>query len=167
MNNFERWWTYYRSLKSLTHNIPGIKQKAEKAWDKLGLNNDPDAAKRVYENTLELARYDLKRIEAGDKIDRWPHGSTYLNQGYFEREIDSYDKICESVKRRYCHCGQVVSHKETNLCQHHYSMDRGILMDELRDYYKKNNLKRKQDESRESHIDRMKQVYMDSLKKFI
>ena len=78
----EFWETYPNEL---AHKKKGIKQKAFEAWEKL---KDHD---EILRKTRELIRYDRHCLSLGEKPDRWPHASSYLNGGYYDREITFSD----------------------------------------------------------------------------
>ena len=78
-NEFTQFWSIYPN--DLAMGKPGSKHKASLAWEKI----KPEDQKEVMLATRELIKHDRSDI----KPDRWPHASTYLNQQYYTRPIES------------------------------------------------------------------------------
>jgi len=97
----ELWWLYNNHL---CHKKKGAKPPALKAFEKIYKSGGEEEVKRIIENTKALIRHDLDELKHGGRPDRWPHVSTYLNQGYYDREIESYEKLKERSPI-ICRCG--------------------------------------------------------------
>ena len=75
---FKKLWFEYPS--DLCHNKKGSKVAAKNAAKKL----KPEEYEGILFSLSELIRFDRK----DPKPDRWPHVSTWLNQAYYDRDID-------------------------------------------------------------------------------
>ena len=114
---FGKLWFGYP--KNLCHDKKGTKFNAQKACKKL-----PESEyERILMSMEALIKYDMKDA----KPDRWPHLSTWINQGYYDREIGSTTEqrerqqlsICQTEGcslevhgPKYKHCSQHIP------CQH-------------------------------------------------
>ena len=99
---FNEVWFIYPS--DLSHNKKGAKPPALKAAQKIYKSGGIQELNRIKGNIQALIRYDRKELSSGGRPDRWPHFSTFLNQGYYDREIGSYTEI-KNVER-ICNCGE-------------------------------------------------------------
>lgn len=75
---FKKLWFEYPS--DLCHNKKGSKVAAKNAAKKL----KPKEYEGILFSLSELIRFDRK----DPKPDRWPHVSTWLNQAYYDRDMD-------------------------------------------------------------------------------
>lgn len=146
--DFDTFWFSYP--QDLSHKKKGAKPPAKRAWEK----HSEEEQKRIHANMLALIKYDRHCLQLGEKADRWPHVSTFLNQGYYDREIESVsEKIVEKAK---CKCGQPRTHGIHCLkCYwEHDSENRENLKRHARE---KGYLKRK-DESKEAYYERLRKA---------
>ena len=95
MTDFNEFWLSYP--KDLCHNKKGSKFNAQKAWKKL----KPEEQEQVVFDMKALIRYDRQDKDAY----RWPMCSTFLNQRYWQREIESTAELRERQKFDLCQCG--------------------------------------------------------------
>lgn len=105
------WWGY---PKDLCHNKKGSKFTAQKAAEKI----KPQEYQRIIDNMKALIRYDNN----DPKPDRWPHVSTWLNQGYYDREIDSGEQR-QRIELSTCsvkNCDNEVHGPRFSRCTDHY-----------------------------------------------
>lgn len=100
MSDIEDWfekdfWPYYRSLKDLHDGNPGVKKTTLTACKKrlIGVSLE-----RVLRKTKELAIFDIARKKKGEFVPRWPYGSTFINQEYYDREIP--EQVKKVVKKQ-------------------------------------------------------------------
>lgn len=107
----DTWWPWYRGLKKLHGGNCGVKGKSLKAFQKL--KPTIEECERIYANSLELARYDLARHGKGEWVSRWPHSSTFINQGYFDREVGSFAEL-HTRQEEKCGCGRPAKHMHTD-----------------------------------------------------
>ncbi len=101
---FDRVWFKYP--KDLSHNKKGAKPPALKASEKIYKAQGIEELNRIERNIEALINYDRKELKAGGRPDRWPHFSTFLNQGYYDREIESHAELQEKIERQHCQCGK-------------------------------------------------------------
>ena len=115
---FNKFWLIYPN--DLAHKKKGSKVAAFKAIKK----KKPNASMltRIWNNTQALIKYDKRCLASGEKVDRWPHCSTYLNQDYFDREIETVQAMHERHEKQKCACGKiaVVPFKEKMVCVNCY-----------------------------------------------
>ena len=109
MSELEDWFTevWFIYPSDLSHNKKGAKPPALKAAQKIYKSGGINELNRIKENIQALIRYDRKELTSGGRPDRWPHFSTFLNQGYYDREIHSYTEI--KATDRKCQCGELAS----------------------------------------------------------
>ena len=89
---FGKLWFGYP--KNLCHDKKGTKFNAQKACKKL-----PESEyEKILMNMEALIKYDMK----DPKPDRWPHVSSWINQGYYDREIGSTTEQRERVAGKNC-----------------------------------------------------------------
>ena len=152
-------WPYYRSLSHLHDDRPGIKKKAWERVEKMNLTEEDMT--HIYDKTLALAKYDMKRRQSNKEVDRWPHLSTYLNQGYFDREIDRYSDLArqdrEKEDKESCQCGLPVTHPMGNcyICYSRLSEKHDPLRTEKIEVWKRHGLAQKTGETNNDYRVRM------------
>lgn len=89
---FKQLW--FRYPQDLCHKKKGSKVNAEKACRKL----DPDQYQVILDHLEALKRYDRK----DPKPDRWPFISSWINSGYYDREIGATAELTEKIKQANC-----------------------------------------------------------------
>ncbi len=117
-------WPYYLALKKLHHGKPGVKHKCKVAIEKhfRGVKDKKAGMESLYRSTMILARYDLDDLAKGGKPDRWPHGSTYINSKYFERDVESYAEAKIKRDAKICStqgCDKPCHGDKFQVCQDH------------------------------------------------
>lgn len=104
---FEKfWWGYGGQKGRLAHGKKGSKFKAKQAAQAILKKGGPQELERILDNMNALIKFDTQELDKGGQPDRWPHASTFLNQGYFDREIDRGE--AEEKRQRSnpkCECG--------------------------------------------------------------
>lgn len=98
----DKFWNLYPS--DLSHKKKGVRKKAHDAIKKLKFTQAQLDV--VWVKTLQLMKYDRKCLQMGDRVDRWPHCSSYINQGYFDREIESTLAMETRIEGKKCACGK-------------------------------------------------------------
>jgi hypothetical protein len=104
---FDKLWFGYPN--DLCHGKKGSKFRAQKMCEKL----DPDQFKKILMNMEALIRFD----RGDSKPDRWPHVSTFINQGYYDREIPSVAEQKLKIEAEKCQCGQDVIGPKYDTCE--------------------------------------------------
>jgi len=120
---FKDFWFKYP--KDLCHGKKGTKFNAQKACRKL----KPEQYKEILMNMDALIRYDRKDM----KPDRWPHASTFINQGYYDREIGSVAEMQERQSLGICSvegCNQEVHGPSFKTCGFHIPNETGDMLKE-------------------------------------
>ena len=142
---FDENWFLYPS--DLSHNKKGAKPPALKAAEKIYKTSGIAELNRITENIKALIRHDKKELKAGGRPDRWPHFSTFLNQGYYDREIPSYSE--KTIEKRLCNCGgpSVIGDK----CVKCYEGDKPQWKIEMYERLKKMGLQKLPDESKHDY----------------
>lgn len=107
IEEFEQWFTSFWWLypNDLCDKKKGSKFKAKQAAEKLYKKGGIEELVRIKLNTEALIRYDNKEYQRNGRPDRWPHASSYLNQGYYDREIESVSEKHVPISST-CFCGQ-------------------------------------------------------------
>ena len=109
---FGKLWFGYP--KNLCHDKKGTKFNAQKACKKL-----PESEyEKILMNMEALIKYDMK----DPKPDRWPHVSSWINQGYYDREIGSTTEQRERVAGKNCShdgCNAEVHGSAFSVCSSH------------------------------------------------
>lgn len=98
---FNKFWLTYPN--DLSHKKKGSKVAAFKALKKK--KPDVKLLTHIWNNTMALIKYDHRCLNAGEKVDRWPHASTYLNQDYYDREIETVQAMEARKEKEKCKCG--------------------------------------------------------------
>lgn len=103
---FEIFWQTYPA--DLSQKKKGAKSVALKSIEKL--NPDADLQNKIMTNLRELMRHDRLAAKAGDKVDRWPFASTWINQERWQmlEDITSYTSLNEKIAAKKCQCGKDV-----------------------------------------------------------
>lgn len=108
----DKLWLTYPS--DLCHKKKGTKVNAMKAAKKL----KPEQYDKILLDIEALKKYDRKE----PKPDRWPHVSTFLNSGYYGREIGSTTEQRERVAQKECqwdNCSFPVHGSQFKYCTDH------------------------------------------------
>ena len=116
---FNKFWLTYPN--DLCHKKKGSRMAALKALKKK--KPDQSLLTHIWNNTMALIKYDHRCLNAGEKVDRWPHASTYLNQEYYDREIETVQAMQERKAKEKCSCGSeaMVPFKGQMVCARCYS----------------------------------------------
>ena len=101
---FEKFWFTYPGDFC---NNKGAKPKAKKAAQKILKDSGEAELKRIFDKLSALIRYDKRCKEKGEKVYIWPMVSSWLNGGYYDREIPSYTEK-QKIDRK-CQCGELAS----------------------------------------------------------
>lgn len=99
---FDRIWLKYPN--DLCHKKKGARKPAQDAARKIHKAGGMPELERIERNLDALVRYDRRDHGKGEKVDRWPHLSTWLNQGYYDREIEAQPNTPRP--RKNCGCGE-------------------------------------------------------------
>lgn len=135
--------------KDLCHNKKGAKIAATNAAKKI----KPDQYQYILNCMDELTRYDRKDREP----DRWPHLSTWLNQGYYDRDVVAYEERQQVQELPQCQiegCISRVHGPNYSTCSKHIPHQ---WQDQLRQAYREAGLQRSTDESVNDWLERLKQ----------
>ena len=109
MTDFSTFWHKYP--KDLCHNKKGSKFTAEKAWNKL----KPEEQERCLFDMNALIKYDRQDKDAY----RWPMCSTFLNQRYWERDIDPVTEREPQELKKCTECDQPTIGPRYSVCAKH------------------------------------------------
>lgn len=151
---FDRVWFSYP--KDLTHNKKGAKPPAMKAAEKIYKSGGIEELNRITGNIEALMRYDRAELKSGGKPDRWPHFSTFLNNGYYDREIESYTELKKNQEK--CKCGNPVDIQE--LCLKCFETQPHDWKREMYDRLKAMGLAKRKDETKSEYAKRCRSVFM-------
>jgi hypothetical protein len=108
---FEKLWFEYPA--DLCHGKKGSKVAAKNAAKKL----KADEYEGILRSMKELIRFDRK----DPKPDRWPHVSTWINQAYYDRDIDVQEQRAK-IELAQCTeegCENEVHGSRFNKCTNH------------------------------------------------
>lgn len=101
---FDRIWFKYPN--DLSHKKKGARKTAQAAAEKIFKAGGIEELKRIERNMDALIKHDRKEQSAGGKPDRWPYVSSFLNQGYYDREINAEVEQKQRIEVK-CACGEV------------------------------------------------------------
>lgn len=99
---FNEFWSCYPT--DLCDKKKGPKPPALRAATKIFKKDGEKELKRILDNMRALVKRDRFEKERGGTVYRWPFVSTFLNQGYYDNEIESYSEAPKSVS--LCTCGE-------------------------------------------------------------
>ena len=132
----------------------------ENAWAKL-TKKMSDEERLELLNKIKLAivaqtRFRRDQRLAGDQEAQPVMLSRYLNEKRYDNPIASHAEIKEKKQeQRFCECGKLV-HPGHIKCEYHLSTSGGILMQEMRQFFKDNDLKRGPGEGTDDYTSRMR-----------
>ena len=155
---FTQFWEAYP--KDLCHKKKGGMPVARKSWDKLS----DDQQQHVLTCMREMMRYDRGLIKRGEKVDRWPFASTWLNQERWRGIEDIQALTDKPVITDKCSCGRPVeiAHKCAK-CYQDTSQDHKDRMQLLYNELKRIGLGKDQNETKADWIARCKEFALENM----
>ena len=120
---FTQFWSAYP--KDLCHKRKGGLPVARTSWEKMkndaGVVMNDDEKQHVLICMREMMRYDRGLLKRGEKVDRWPHASTFLNQERWRGIEDIRPGDNHGNRPDMCACGAPTG--ITNQCWDCYKRD--------------------------------------------
>lgn len=151
---FDRFWSVYPRKVA--------KGTAKRAWDKTFKGMERTEAEALT-NQITLAieaqqRYRRHAEEHKEFMPDWKHPATWINGQCWLDEIPSHAELTAKHQEKICAeegCETPVHGPHFTLCTYHLSTS-GDNFEQVRDFYRRNGLGRKPEESRDEWLARLK-----------
>lgn len=137
---FLTWWEHapkdlHRPSKFEVHKSY---QKVMKVWCADNKKEESDFCDHLLMQLNSEIRYRKQKQAAGEFHPAWPHGKTYFNGRRFDAEFVDIpvSQLKQEQDKNLCDKGHEIP-RSHNYCPMCYSAKDGILMDALRDSYRK------------------------------